>query len=226
MISDQNQENKNLLIVFVKNPIIGKVKSRLASTIGEYNAFWIYSDLLERTRTAVQDLQCDKVVFYSDFIDLDDNWRNVHYKKQKQNGDNLGDRMHNAFKWGLNKHYNNIILVGSDIFYLDKEIIHNGFDELSMCDVVIGPSYDGGYYLIGLKKDNARIFEHIPWSTEEVYNKTIKVCKSESLVVKTLQLRTDIDCYEDFERLKPADRLIYEEMIQSGEVLNPDKKLP
>src|ERR687891_1294811 len=92
---------KNLLMIFVKNPQLGTVKTRLAATIGEENALKIYHHLLSHTHRISSPLQCHKAVFYSSFIDRDDRWRNDHYEKFLQTGDDLGERMYNAFDKGF-----------------------------------------------------------------------------------------------------------------------------
>ena len=162
--------NKNLLIVFVKNIILGKVKTRLAKSIGDAGAFKIYSELVQVTEHATNNIQTDKHIYFSDVI-IPSKWQQD--QKSVQEGANLGERMKNAFRDGFEKGYENIVLIGSDLPNISKEIIDTGFDRLQENEIVFGPAEDGGYYLIGMTKMNASIFENKPWSTSELLEITL-----------------------------------------------------
>ncbi|MEP7253972.1 MAG: TIGR04282 family arsenosugar biosynthesis glycosyltransferase, partial [Ginsengibacter sp.] len=164
---------KSALIIFVRNPVLGKVKSRLAATLGPEKALEIYKALLKHTRDISVDLFCDKFIFYEDFVNENDLWPNDVYKKYLQEGSDLGSRMEKAFKQLFDSRYEKVVIVGSDCYELSDNAIKNAFYLLSENDIVIGPASDGGYYLLGMKKFIPQLFEDKKWSSETVYIDTI-----------------------------------------------------
>lgn len=191
--------HKNLIITFTRNPELGKVKSRLAKSIGEASALEVYKFLLEHTKNVLSKLDCDRAVYYSVKIREDDIWDSETFSKHQQFGDDLGARMQNAFENGFKKGYEKIIIVGSDLYDLNTKIINQAFKALDTNDSVIGPAEDGGYYLLGMKTLNPSVFDIKNWGTETVYKQTISKLTSSLYVLKTLN---DIDYVED---LKPYD---------------------
>jgi len=131
--------SKNLIITFTRNPELGKVKSRLAKSIGKQSALEVYIKLLEHTESVIRDLDCDKAVYYSVKARENDIWDSKIFKKYQQKGDDLGERMLNAFKNGFNEQYEKIIVVGSDLYDLNTKIISEAFQSLDKNDAVIGP---------------------------------------------------------------------------------------
>jgi len=190
----QKNRGKSLLIVFVKNIILGKVKTRLAKTIGDVGAFNIYYELFSITESASQKVNVDRHIYFSDVI-IPSKWEGD--KKFVQEGEDLGIRMRNAFQDGFNQGYDNIILIGSDLPNISKEIIDTGFDTLQNNDVVFGPAEDGGYYLVGMSKMNAPIFENKPWSQSELLAVTLTQLKEQQQSVGFIDTLNDIDTFED-----------------------------
>ena len=131
----------------------------MAKTIGDEGAFNIYSELFAITEKESQKVEFDRNIYFSDVI-IPSKWESD--LKFVQEGANLGEKMKNAFQHGFNNGYKNIVLIGSDLPNISKEIIESGFDALQDNDVTFGPALDGGYYLIGLSKMNASIFEDKP----------------------------------------------------------------
>ncbi|MBL6446939.1 TIGR04282 family arsenosugar biosynthesis glycosyltransferase [Fulvivirga sp. 29W222] len=186
-----------LLIIFVKNPEVGKVKTRLAKTIGEEAALAVYLKLLTRTHKTVDSVACDKAIYYSGYVDSEDNWDNHSYQKHLQKGENLGQRMENAICESFSMGYNSVCLIGSDIYGLTSGIINNAFTQLATHDVVVGPAEDGGYYLIGMNRPHHEIFQLSQWSTSGVLRETLELIKAEGLTFVETQLLKDIDHAED-----------------------------
>ncbi len=185
-------------MVFMKNPVKGKVKTRLAATIGNDNALEIYKMLLQQTAFVISTLNnCDKAIFYSDFVDENDLWGEHANQKYLQNGIDLGARMNNAFDFSFKNGYEKIIIIGTDCYDLKSEIIENGFEVLNKSNVVIGPATDGGYYLLGMKQLHQKLFENILWSTENVLNDTIQILKKSQLTYHLLPVLSDIDTEEN-----------------------------
>lgn len=141
---------KNVLIIFTKNPLYGKVKTRLAATVGNDKALEAYKTLTNHTHAITYYLNCSKIVFYTDEIVEDGIWKD--YQKQLQHGTDLGERMMNAFEYVFQNEYLKAVIIGCDCPELTEQIIKKAFEHLDKYDVVIGPAADGGYYLLGMKK--------------------------------------------------------------------------
>ena len=167
-------KNKNLLIIFTRNPELGKVKTRLAKSVGNKTALEIYKFLLDKTKEVTQGLSCDKVIYYSEELTQNDIWNPTIYKKEIQFGSDLGAKMENAFEVGFKNDYENVLVIGSDLYDLNPSHINEAFDKLEQHDVVIGPALDGGYYLLGLKKVYPEIFKNKSWGTSSVRKDTLK----------------------------------------------------
>lgn len=189
---------KSALIIFVRNPEAGKVKTRLAKTMGAENALHIYRQLLAHTHEITKELPCDKFVFYVDSITENDLWENHIYQKKLQRGSGLGDRMLEAFIELFLLRYTKIQIIGSDCLALTQEIIETGFDKLNENDVVIGPSADGGYYLLGTNQILTDLFYNKEWSTDKVLSDTLKDIERLSLSCFQLPTLRDIDTEEDW----------------------------
>ena len=185
---------KDLLIVFVKNMVLGKVKTRLANTIGNQAAFEVYKELVAVTEKATQTLKADVHIYFSDVV-IDGKWLNAH--KTTQKGKDLGERMKNAFKEGFENGYERIVLIGSDLPDINATLIAEGFKALNQTDCVFGPAKDGGYYLIGLNKMHDFIFENKPWSQPNLLEETLSELNSKHVKYNTLMTLNDIDTLED-----------------------------
>lgn len=187
--------NKNALLIFTRNPELGKVKTRLAKTVGNQTALEIYKFLLQRTVEVTQPLQADTFVYYSENIQETDIWNKETYKKRLQTGEDLGKRMYNAFAKAFSENYKNVVIIGSDLYDLTTDHLNQAFLKLEHNDVVIGPAEDGGYYLLGLKKLFPRIFENKQWGTSTVREATLKQLNKHK--IHELEMLNDADVYED-----------------------------
>jgi uncharacterized protein len=186
------------LIIFVRNPVLGKVKTRLARIIGDQKAFEVYNELLFHTMTQTIAVEVDKFVFYDIKIDENDIWSDQIFYKKIQQGEDLGVRMQNAFRNILDLGYKKVVIIGSDLFDLTTNHIINAFDKLEKNDAVIGPAEDGGYYLLGLKKTIPKVFESKNWGTSTVFNDTLKDLENHK--IDFLETLNDIDTFEDLEK--------------------------
>ena len=190
------EENTDrLLLIFTRNPKLGKCKTRLAAVIGDQAALDIYMILLRHTAEITKDLNCSKEVYYSEEIPENDLWDKDIYEKQLQEGNDLGERMYNAFKSGFQKGYQKIIIIGSDIYDLNSETIEAGFNSLENSDFVIGPAADGGYYLLGMNSLNHEVFLNKNWGSDKVLETTLNNLAHKKVTL--LQTKNDIDVYED-----------------------------
>ena len=197
------------LLFFLRNPEKGKVKTRLASALGDEMAVRLYRRfLLETLFTLNRGTFLFYLCFYPEnsLSDLK-GWLEDDYLYMPQKGEDLGERMKNGFIDAFAMNFKRVVLIGSDIPDLPLEFIEEAFTSLQEKDVVIGPSLDGGYYLIGFKDKNfsLRVFEGIPWSTKRVFEETMKILKQEGLTVHTLQPWRDIDTIDDLKNLPTHD---------------------
>jgi uncharacterized protein len=188
---------KKAIIIFVRNPELGKVKTRLAKQIGDEQALQVYKELLQHTHTITADLDYSKFVYYADSIAEKDLWESSLFEKKVQEGESLGDRMMLAFFELFQQGYSKIIIIGSDCPELTGFIIEDAFDKLDSSDVVIGPSSDGGYYLLGLTKLLPDLFKNKQWSTDTVLADTIQDTVSLRKSCSFLTELSDIDTAED-----------------------------
>jgi hypothetical protein len=193
---------KKLLMIFVRNPELGKVKTRLAKTVGDKRALEIYNDLLHYTRDVSIKCSSEKAVFYSHFIDDFDGWSNVVYQKfVQEGGDDLGVRIHNAFKLAFEKGYDSVVIIGSDCLELSTHDLEEAFFSLEKKDVIVGPAKDGGYYLLGMNKLHHQLFENKTWSSENVLLDTLLDIENLNLTYQLLDTLSDVDYEEDLKEM-------------------------
>lgn len=203
---------KQTLLIFTKNAIYGQVKTRLAAAVGKDVALKVYQLLLHYTEAITHDIPVEKIVFYSDSLDNNDVWNNEVYKKKIQFGNDLGERMQNAFKYAFEQGSKEVIIIGSDCFEITPAIITHAFDCLKNQEIVVGPATDGGYYLLGMKQLHTSLFKQINWSTNEVLPTTIAICRAQNLSVYLLPELSDVDTEED---LKKQETLIHSIALQN-----------
>lgn len=192
--------SRKAIIIFIKNPEKGKVKTRLAKDIGEEEALNIYLSLLKKTRDVTNKADADKFIFYSNYIDGQDDWDSNAYHKLLQRGLDLGERMYHAFKSIFSKNYFKAIIIGSDCPQLSVEILNEAFNKLDSRDFVLGPAKDGGYYLLGMKKIEPEIFQNKSWSTSTVLEDTITDIGNMNKTYWLLQELSDIDTADDLKK--------------------------
>jgi uncharacterized protein len=185
---------KKLLIIFVKNIILGNVKTRLAKTVGDEMAILVYRQLLTITEEATSAIDFDKVVYFSDNVS-EEAW--INFTKEVQFGKDLGERMSNAFTIGFMQDYESIVLIGSDLPEISEEIILKGFKELETADAVFGPASDGGYYLIGMNSLHPFAFENKPWSKSNLLEITLKEFTLNGITFSLIDVLNDIDTIDD-----------------------------
>ena len=188
-------KKKPLVLVFCKNQILGKVKSRLALKIGQQKALLVYSELVNKTASIVKRLSSEVHVYYSDYIEENDNFNFSKIKKFIQKGNNLGDRIINALNISF-KNFSPVIVIGSDLWELEISDIEDAFRILRNKNLVIGPSTDGGYYLIGMNYLDTKIFKNKKWGQESVLNDTLRDIDDKTNI-HLLDEKTDIDTYDD-----------------------------
>lgn len=192
----------SLLMIFAKNPEIGKVKTRLAKTIGDEQALMIYVKLLEHTHAISDRVFADKAVFYSDRVQEFDILDYYKFPKFLQKGQDMGERMDRAFGQAFAQQYEKVVIIGSDCFELNTEIIEDALTALDDYNVVVGPSHDGGYYLLGMDRHYPHLFRNKNWSTPDVFLDTLLDLKKLNLSYNLLPTLTDVDEEKDLGELR------------------------
>ena len=139
----------------------------------------------------------DKVVYYSHFIDTEDQWSNVSYKKKIQNGNDLGEKMDDAFTTAFAEGYQHVCIIGTDCFELTSSHVNEAFQRLIDNDAVMGPAKDGGYYVLGMNQLHSEVFKQKAWSTATVGYDTIDDFKKLGLTYFFLDTLTDVDEAKD-----------------------------
>lgn len=202
--------NQNVLVIFAKYPEAGKVKSRLAQTIGGANAASAYKTMVEIVvrNTKPCNGEYERVLYYDppELREKFQSWLQMSHQ-QPQSGDNLGDRMKKALSQALTE-AKLAVLIGTDCIDVDRSLILKAFQELEEADLVLGPAKDGGYYLIGCKQVYPELFIGIDWSTECVLSQTLQIAKNSNLYVSLLPELEDIDTSEQYygrlgEKIRP-----------------------
>lgn len=180
------------VIVFVRHPEKGKVKSRIATVTGEDTAYHVYRTLYDSTMDLAGAIPF-RTTIYSTGEMCDDGYR-------KQVGRDLGERMYNASREIFNEGGGPVVIIGSDCPDLNPELIDQAFSMLRQADLVFGPSEDGGYYLIGMNALHPSLFMDIEWGTDRVFRRSVENAETAGLSYKSLKVLYDVDTVEDARR--------------------------
>ncbi len=190
-------------IIFLKAPIPGQVKTRLAKSIGDEHALALYKNFVKDVIGAVRSVGRHLKLFYypPHAGEILTAWLGKDYKLTPQQGSSLGERMSNAFMHVFDQGYYQAALIGTDIPDLPRHIPNEAFSRLETSDAVIGPALDGGYYLIGFKAKTfcPAVFEGIPWGSATVFEKTIRCFNKNKIELHHLPMMQDIDDGKDLE---------------------------
>ncbi|MDY6971197.1 MAG: TIGR04282 family arsenosugar biosynthesis glycosyltransferase [Thermodesulfobacteriota bacterium] len=197
------------VILFLKDPERGAVKTRLANRLGDGFTFELYkrfiADMLEICEMTNEDIFI--ACFYGSHKE-GDFLREKGYPILPQRGPDIGIRMCNAFRDVGSHGYRRLALIGSDMPDLPHTYLERGFQKLEERDIVFGPSLDGGYYMIALGSDNidCSIFDDVPWSTSRALECTIDNAKRKGMNCHLLPLWSDIDEIDDLRRFYERNR--------------------
>lgn len=202
--------SKAALMIFQKNAIRGKVKTRLASTIGDDQAMEIYKWMTSHTCQVASEIKVDKFLFYSDFIPDSSSDTLPGFQFEIQSGADLGERMSNAFASLFAKGYSDVIIIGTDCPDLQVSDLNKAYLALSQNDLVLGPANDGGYYLLGMRRYFPELFKGIPWSSSKVLELTLDRADEANLDYGFLKILSDIDTIEDWDKFNSRNKVTYE----------------
>ena len=193
------------IFLFLKEPKLGQVKTRLAEEVGDQKAYDIYIQFLKQiviNLNLLKNKQC--YIFYDAYGQKPKILKSIFYSHDvfiKQQGKNLGERLNKAFGDYFQTHSEPVIVLGGDSPDLPQSILNQAIFQLSDQEVVIGPSYDGGYYLLGMNYFIPELFQNINWGTATVFSETQKILQSHDKSYFVLPKWFDIDTMEDYKAL-------------------------
>ncbi len=197
-------ENGKCIAIFVKYPQKGKVKTRLAASIGHDSALKIYKKMAIRVVSQALKSKADVFIFFCPpgKEHLMRQWLGKQCTYLPQRGKGLGAKMKNCFKDIFEAGYDKAVLAGSDIPCLGANIINKSLAKLKTNKAVIGPAKDGGYYLIGFSKHGfcPAIFSGMKWSSNGVFKATMKVFKKNKIKTAILPILSDVDTLEGLQQ--------------------------
>ena len=190
------------LIVFVRAPQEGAVKTRLAATLGAPAALVAYQRLLTTVCNHLDSLPPSSVEFRHTPDDAGiqlSPWMRRGWACEPQGSGSLGKRLERATADAFSSGVQRLVLIGSDCPDLTASDIQSAWNALHVHDVVLGPAEDGGYWAIGLRAPVPEVFRDIPWSTPSVLETTLDRCRTLKLSTKTLRQLRDVDTQADWE---------------------------
>ncbi len=199
----QKNSTPDQLILFAKAPFPGKVKTRMQPHLSPEQALMLYRAMGEDLVAQLGDSpHYDFCVYYapSESREAVASWLGTSLALCPQRAGNLGERMAAAFQESL-QHYQRVVIIGCDLPTLTEQEVRNAFGALEDADLVLGPTEDGGYYLIGLKQYHPVVFEDIHWSSEAVLAQTLERARQAGLTVHLLPKQRDLDTYADLQAL-------------------------
>ena len=189
------------LVIFVRAPRPGSVKTRLAATLGGEAACAVYRRLVGGLLEQLADLDALELRFTPDDAEADVRpWLRSGWTLAPQGAGDLGARLHRAFESARANGAERVVLIGSDCPDVSAADVDDAWEALRSHDVVLGPARDGGYWLIGMNEPRAELFEGIPWSTDAVFAQTVARCRNTGLRVRVLRQLDDIDTEADWRR--------------------------
>lgn len=190
-------EKSCVILIFCRNEIAGKVKTRIASAAGDARALNIYQRLCDITVEAVAPVDAYRIICYDTRIENDDRWNVCADDRWLQHGDDLGARMAAAFDGAFSEGFRKVVLIGTDCPQLTAAILSAAFAELDSNDVVVGPAADGGYYLLGFRNMKHDLFQQKVWGTDTVLAATLADAAERGLTCGLLPVLSDVDTLED-----------------------------
>jgi uncharacterized protein len=231
-----NPDNNRCILLFAKSPVKGRVKTRLAAELGEEFAVALYKCFVEDVLGLVKDVGVSlRLLFHppdakSDFRD----WLGEREFFRPQAGDDIGERMKNAFENAFTEGFSKVVAIGSDLPDLPDDFLRRAFAQLESSDAVLGPSSDGGYYLIGFSRESflPETFENIAWSRDGVFEQTLCVLKRHGRTTSLLPVWHDVDTAADLKALLLRSRntpfeksRTYRCLTRNGSRSQPDVRL-
>jgi hypothetical protein len=206
-LQDDTPAERCAVIVMTRYPEAGKVKTRLIETLGDKNAADLHQRMAEHTMSTLKPLHdieaADLFVFFNGgSIEQMQRWLGSTFTYQSQQGNNLGEKMGNAFAYIFRSGYNRAVILGTDCPDIEGATVIQALKYLRSADLVLGPAEDGGYYLLGLNQTIPQLFEGIEWGSDRVLAQTTQQAKQQNLSIEYLHPLRDIDTPADLESIR------------------------
>lgn len=187
------------LIVFLKAPRPGTVKTRLARALGPEVACDAYRRLVATLLNQLAELPGVELCYSpDDALEEVRPWLREGWRSAPQRDGDLGERLRRAFDRTFAEGAERIVVVGSDCPTVIPSDIHAAWNGLHTHDVVLGPAIDGGYWLIGLRRPQPELFRDIPWGESTVLRRTVERARRSGLSLELLREQRDIDTVDDW----------------------------
>ncbi len=196
------------LLIFVKHPTPGQVKTRLARELGEESAAEIYRACVELTLERLRVFRCEAAVYVDppESVGRITSWLGTGWTLHPQQGGSLGERLAAAMRESFEAGAKRVVVIGTDSPWLQPAQIAAAFNALADHDLVLGPTEDGGYYLIGLSRPAPALFDGVAWSSPEVFGQTQQNARALGLRTASLPAGYDLDHLDDVERFVDEER--------------------
>lgn len=193
------------ILLFIKSPEKGRVKSRLALAADEETALEVYKSFVLDIADALKERGQPVTICFHPWNSEETvrSWLREDFSYAPQRGEDLGERMENAFKNSFSEDVVKVVLIGSDIPDLTPAVMDEAFSSLELQDAVIGPASDGGYYMIGFRKHAflPDVFRGVPWGTGSVFQQTMEIFQRSGIRVHVLPEWNDVDTLDDLRSL-------------------------
>jgi len=191
----------NVVSLFLKTPVLGKVKTRLAKSLGDEAALMAYTDLVEYL---LKRLGESRIHIHHTPADPEPmvNWLGDGYSFSAQECTGLGERLTHAMELEFTAGAEKLIFLGGDCPYVDQVRIDEAFASLDNHDVVMGPAADGGYYLIGMNRMLPELFTDVAWGTDSVFQTSVEICQKLGVSYFLLAEESDVDDLEGWGKAK------------------------
>ncbi|MGE9290950.1 MAG: TIGR04282 family arsenosugar biosynthesis glycosyltransferase [Puniceicoccales bacterium] len=192
------------ILIFLKAPIPGTVKTRLAQKIGDSEAVRVYRQLVERQLSEIPPGWPVEIHYAPAEAEPSlRKWLGEHYHYAPQSGGDLGDRMRSAVKSAFDRGIRHVLCIGADCPDLSAGDLLAAEEKLTEGnDLVFGPAFDGGYYLVALSKFCPEIFSEVPWSSTRTLITSLLHAKRFRRRIALLETKNDVDTVEDWEQVK------------------------
>jgi rSAM/selenodomain-associated transferase 1 len=190
---------KPAIVVFAREPVPGRVKTRLAEAIGGRAAARVYEILLDRTLSVVTATDCTPVVSLADaaaptWIDR------LGVRWELQRGADLGSRMADAFERRFREDCERVVIVGSDCPQLHSRHLHEALDALESAPIALGPARDGGYWLVAQRRPGIDLFSGVSWSSPDTLDTTRRRLEEIGATWHEIETLDDVDTNEDLQK--------------------------
>lgn len=194
-------EGKQMLVIFVKAPLPGDVKTRLIPMLNPVEAAELYQCFVKDTVRSMRTLKgVDVHIAYQPHAKAPDpSWTGFPLPHFRQEGQSLGERLYRAAAQAFQEKARRVIIIGSDSPTLPARYVEQAFQMLGESDVVLGPATDGGYYLVGMSRLCPGLFDQVSWSTEQVFEQSFANARKHGYSLRTLPTYFDIDTIQDLE---------------------------